>query len=168
MVKVPRAVIGRSWNLTRFGDKGQVVVRAMQRSTQKEFQEKAAGIEKDPFQEANLKWLDFTIRARDEMNHYLQGDVSVESSASFVTGTGRLTFRSEFMTNLWAAFFYFVEDFITLFASLRFQEGTVLYLEARDAVSVKSPWRVIPKLDAEFMRAVQEGRIRTPGVTPQS
>jgi hypothetical protein len=176
LVKVPRAVIGRSWNLTRFGDKGQMVVRAMQRSTPKEFQGKVARIEKHLFQEANLKWLDFTIRARDDMNHYLQGDVSVEKFSVVRDRDGKIDVPrwaeeqalSEFMTNLWAAFFYFVEDFITLFASLRFQEGTVLYLEARDAVSVKSPWRVIPKLEAEFMRAVQEGRIRTPGVTPQS
>jgi len=173
LVKLPRAVIGKSWNLTRFGDKGKMVMRALQRNTPKEMQEKAARIEKCLFHEANLHWLDLVIRARDDMNHYLLGQITIEKFSVGRDEVGEIRVPmwsqvqtlADFMTNIWGCFFCFVEDFITLFASLRFQEGTAFWLEKRDAVSTQSPWRVVPKLEVEFMRSVHEGKIKIPGVT---
>jgi len=176
LVKLPRSVVGKSWNLTTFGDKGKTVVRAFQRNMPKQMQEKASKIEQHLFQKANLAWLDLTIRARDDMNHYLLGQITVEkfSVGRDTTGTVHVPMWSrdqalgDFMTSIWAYFFWFVEDFVTLIASLRFADGTELSLAERDAVSTKSPWKIVSKSEVDFMNAIQQGKIKFPGAAPNS
>lgn len=76
LVKVPAAVFGQGWNPVTFGDKGDGIIKMLERNTPKRFREDMPYLS-DMIRE-NQWWLEDVIRIRDKVNHCKDGGLHYE------------------------------------------------------------------------------------------
>lgn len=79
IVKIPSIVLGwKHWNLTTFGEKGEKVIRALQKNMPRKWAGQAKILEKSIIGK-HTPWLKSTIEARDKINHFLRGGISLDN-----------------------------------------------------------------------------------------
>lgn len=152
LVKIPVPILGaKRWSLSTFGDKGEKVVQALRRNVPKPKQHLAEGI--IGFLKNHRPWLEDAIRARDGLNHYLDGIIpferfSVYRDPTTEPGTIRIPMWNdeqsirELMGVVWENLIFLVEDFAVGFLSFRVQPGLGFFHNPPEPGSVRSPWVV--------------------------
>lgn len=160
LVKVMRPMIGRSWTLTTFAEKGERVLSSLQRNTGKKHKGRVKSMEFLLFGEEHKMWLETLIASRDRVNHGLAGGLKIDTFAVLRRPDGKVEipmWDSELelgkaMSYIWTKFFSFVEDFLMLALHFRIPEDK--YSVFRDSVSIcspRSPWSVMSAADAQEM-----------------
>ncbi len=78
LVKTGIPIFGpKVWTLRTFGDKGRDVVKALEKNVPRKYKDLAAGVKKMLFDQHSA-WLDDVIRARDKVNHFIEGGLKFE------------------------------------------------------------------------------------------
>lgn len=149
LVKIPRPFVGRAWNLTTFGARGQDVLNAVRRNMPARFANSSKGFLM--LLATHLPWLEELIRARDKINHLQEGGVPPQDFSVFAIRATPEQVNvhlpkwspdqaiSAYVDITWANLYRFVEDFVGLSISQRLQpEKAVLHrpvpLDRLDAV----------------------------------
>lgn len=154
MVKVLRPIIGRSWTMYTFGDKGDKVLKGLKGNSPKDKQGTVKSMEFLLFNEAHKFWLDAVIESRDRMNHGIAGGLKIDRFAVLRRPDGRVElpmWNNEqklgvAMDHIWANFFSFVEDFIILSLQFRISPQRFgMFKQGEPITSPNSPWRIVSK-----------------------
>jgi hypothetical protein len=160
LVHMPPVALGACWTLRTFGKSGKAVLQALDRNVPAEHKMGAAHIARQ-IREHHLPWLDAVVRARDRMNHLLDGDVSFEvfsivhdrnSGVTHVPKWSADATAIEFMEITWANLLRLVEDFVGLILGLRKSPGLVFFHGPVEQPH-RSPWLVLRENQVEeFMK----------------
>ena len=176
LVKVPTAILGKGvWSLETFGEKGQKVLRALDRNLPRKFQVHAKGI-KELILDKHLPWLEWAISLRDSLNHLIQDDFAFESFAvgwREEAGVWRIHVprveqgitATQAMTDLWNQLLMLVEDFTAAFLVMRIKPGFTLFHGVATPGGPESPWIVTTQeamdqavaRDKELLALAQQG-----------
>lgn len=154
VAKLPAAIIGKDWPiLSSFGNKGQRVLNAFRNNLPDRFK-KHVELFEWLFDE-HEPWLEMAIQARDRINHYMSGGLSIESSIvakTTVDGEGRilvpmwtddLSLR-DYLRVVWTNLFMFVEQFTGRALSMRLREEFGFINIPRPIDSVLTPFQILP------------------------
>jgi hypothetical protein len=177
LVKIPTAILGKkTWSMRTFGDKGQRVLRALERNLPRALQVHAKGV-KELIIDKHLPWLEWAISLRDSLNHLVEDDFDFEAFAvgweqregvwrihvpQVDNGVTALQALSELWNNLIAL----VEDFTAGFLVMRIKPGYALYHGRVDLGSAQSPWAVTTK--EEMDKAIARDQEITHGAASQA
>jgi hypothetical protein len=164
--KLPIPIVGpKSWTLRTFGEKGDQVVKALRRNLGKKNQEIVETMVEMLFKPSK-PWLNATIEARDQINHFLDGGIDPQQFAvEMIDPTGTRAIKvpmwseeqsvREFLAVVWENLFAFVEDFTILLLRMRMHRG---FTVGRGPVLDPhvSPWVVdlVPEMKRSLEAAV--------------
>lgn len=160
VVKMMRPMIGRSWTIYTFADKGEGVLRALKGNTGRKHKGRVKSMELLLFNPAHREWLEAIIQTRDRVNHGIAGGLKIENFAVLrrPDGTVELPMWSDkqqlgaAMNGIWTKFFSFVEDFIMLSLHFRIpEEKFSIFKEPKPITSPDSPWFIMDAEAAEEM-----------------
>jgi hypothetical protein len=152
LVKVMVPVIGRNkWTLRTFENKGEGVLNAPKRNTGKAHAGRVRMMEALLF-ERHVGWLQAVIGARDRVNHYLDGGISIHvfsvarspDGSVYVPKWSESRKLRETMEFFWSALIPFVEDFVVLALNFRMPDKYGLMRLDVPADRPVSAWRVVP------------------------
>lgn len=164
LVKIPTAILGKNvWSISTFGDKGQKVLRALERNLPRDLQVHAEGL-RDLVLSKHLPWLEWAISLRDSLNHLIEDDFAFEAFAVgweerdgvwriHVPQVERDVTAAEAMTQLWNNLIVLVEDFIAGFLGMRMKPGYVLF-HGPASPGVDSPWQITTKEEMDRVLAL--------------
>jgi len=166
LVKAPVPIFGsKVWTLRTFGDKGRDVTNALEKNIPRKYRDMVAGIKKMLFQQHG-PWLNDVIRARDKVNHFIEGGLRFEHFGvhKLPDGTIQVPMWSpdqtllEGMAAIWENLFRFTEDFLAMFLFFRHKPGLTLFHGPEPTDPTKSPWILSTE-------AVMEATVKQPGWT---
>jgi hypothetical protein len=152
LVKSMRPMLGRSWTLYTFADKGNGVLKALQNNTGKKHVGRVKSMEHLLFSDKHKMWLEAIISSRDRMNHGIAGGMRMENFAVLRRPDGHVELPmwsneqklGTAMDRIWESFFNFVEDFLMLALHFRIPEDKYsVFKKSEPLSSPSSPWRVI-------------------------
>jgi len=163
LVRVPLPIIGGVWTIRLFGKRGKTVIAALRNNMSDDWKEKANWLA-DSLISGHLGWLEATIRARDMMNHCLDGGFQFESFIVCKVGndsdeyihvpqlTDDLTIHN-IIEITWINLLSLVEDFTVGFLAFRMKPEFVLSRNIPQPYSPESPWNVMRRSDFEKVKA---------------
>lgn len=153
IVKIPSIVLGwNHWNLTTFGEKGEKVIRALQRNMPRKWAGQAKILEESIIRK-HTPWLESTIEARDKINHFLRGGISLDNfivhKSNVVSSlneniiyvpmwTPDVTIR-RYMEVTWWNLFSLIEQFIAVFITLKLKSDYGFAHVPGEPCSTESP-----------------------------
>lgn len=161
LVKAPTYIVGkRYWNLSTFGEKGAKVTSALG-NLPTDLRKRAQGFN-DLLILRNQAWLQDTIKARDKINHFLDGGIDSGLFCVTQNSAGSITVPmwspdqpiAEFMEAVWANIFRFCEDFLAIFLGLKLPTEITVVHDLDNFPDPTSPWKVVVK--EAFERQMQE------------
>ena len=130
VVKAPTPIFSKkNWNLNRFGEKGEQVVKALN-SLPKQHKHLASGL--THILGEHKPWMTIAIGMRDALNHYLAGGLPIERFGVYRTElAATVTIHrpmwnesqtiDEAMRAVWQNLFTFLEDFVSMIIFARRQ-----------------------------------------------
>ena len=156
LVKIPAIFIGpEKWGLRTFASKGEDVIKALQNNVPAPYKEKAkVAID---FIKKSHQWLGATIKARDKINHFIDGGINFEYfTVCLIKDADKKQLRIPMWSNkqsirsvmdvIWSNLFRLCEDLIGIFIWFRMKKGYAFFHGASDDMdSVESPWKVKSK-----------------------
>jgi hypothetical protein len=161
LVKLPRAFIGKGWNLATFGGKGEDVVKAARNSVPDRLKGFAEGYVM--VVEAHKEWLTDVIHARDRINHMQEGGIDPADAFAVFTrrqDDGTVSVRvpvwfreqtvAQFMAVSWERLFTLCEDIIATSIAMALPDDAAFVRQPGIGMdSDKSPWRVVERAPLE-------------------
>lgn len=168
LAQVMRPILGRSWTMYTFGNKGEAVLRALKCNAGKKHQGRVRSMEHFVFSDQHKAWLEAIIDSRDRMNHCQAGGLKIDKFTVCGSPDGSIHVPlwsneqelGKAMDGIWAHFFHFVEDFLAIALHFRMPEDKFsIFKKPVELPSPSSPWHILRRADADEM-------IRRHGATP--
>ena len=167
LAKIPTPILTKKiWNLHTFGSYGEDVLKVLENNLPADLKQRANGFREVVFQK-HANWLKETIRARDKINHFLDGGLRFEDFTVFLAANDQAKkihvpmwstdqTVSTFMEITWGNLIVLSEDFIAFFVSLKLKKDLTLLRVGVERGSHRTPWRLCSKKEAEaFARKVE-------------
>jgi hypothetical protein len=167
LVKVLRPIIGKSWAMYTFGDKGDKVLKGLKGNTPRSKAGTVKSMEFLLFSEGHKFWLDAVIESRDRINHGIAGGFKIDRFA-VLRKDGKVEVPmwnaeqtlGDAMNEIWAMFVFFVEDFLLLSLQFRIDGAKYGMFKKHEPLnSAKSSWQILPKTMADMI-------VKALGATP--
>jgi hypothetical protein len=148
LVKIGRPILGpKIWNIQTFGEKGRSVEKALENNLPREQRTLSRKMSKIVFGQ-HRTWLNDVIKARDKVNHFIEGGLRFEHFGVHKIPDGTVLVPmwndeqtlGEAMQAIWENLIRFTEDFLAMFLFLRRKPGLVLFHGPEPKNSAESPW----------------------------